>query len=118
MIWQKFVFKTTAVKINNAVLLTCLSTKDNDTDTFRMIQQMLKMPKMCNFDDIWGYCVLSIVKPQECATHSKITFKTWPINASAKNRQKLLHTNDNVLLLKYITFYNDGWLLKVSNGVK
>jgi len=49
------VFKTTAVKINNAVLLTRLSTKDNDIDTFRMIQHMLKMPKMCNFDDIWGY---------------------------------------------------------------
>jgi len=45
MIWQKFVFKTTAVKINNAVLLTCPSTKDNDIDTFRMIQQMFKMPK-------------------------------------------------------------------------
>jgi hypothetical protein len=60
MIWQKFVFKTTAVKINNAVLLTCLSTKDNDIETFRMIQQMFKIPKMGNFDDIWGYYASSI----------------------------------------------------------
>jgi hypothetical protein len=72
MIWQYFVFKTTAMKIYNAVLLTCLLT-DNNIHTFLKIQRLFTMPKMCTLisGDIMYDYKTCISQPQE------ITFKTW-----------------------------------------